>query len=195
MTVDEAEDLAVRITRTWPAMRVPADEWREVLADLDVGTSGTAYIRLRNEQPRPPSIAEFVTVYRALPTPSNLPIRRCPTCGGDGMITTQQILHGTTYDVFRPCPDCDSTDAQRVLHGIVSANNDELDRLIPGRTHAFHDLAPAARPRSDARAITFDAYVARLTQRAGMGDREAEEMLAVWDRNLARFDTTAPEPT
>jgi hypothetical protein len=187
VTRAEGVELARMFVQTWPAMKIPPEIWVDVFADLDAGTAGTAFIRARNEEERPPNVAQFLTRYRALDTTHNAPVHRCATCGGDGMVTDRQMIHAHTYDVLRPCPDCDSTDAQRVLHDMAAGNNDELDRLIPGRSHAFHDVPSLPRPRSDSRPITFDAYVARLTQRAGMGDTDAEEMLAVWEQNLDRF--------
>lgn len=134
MTVDEADDLAVRIARTWPTMRVPADEWREVLADLDAGTCGTAFIRLRNDQPRPPAIAEFIQLYRGLATPANMPIREhCTVCGGDGYNTIHQTVQGRDYEAFVACRCANGDVARRTLGEVRSRNDAELGRLFPDR--------------------------------------------------------------
>jgi hypothetical protein len=74
MTHDEASALAKRIINTWhggPALA----EWVDALQTLNAGTAGTAFVRLRDNNETPPSIARFKATCRAIhpdhdPTPT-----------------------------------------------------------------------------------------------------------------------------
>ena len=59
MTPREADTLAVKITQSWPASKIPTAVWAEDIADLDAGHTGTAIVRLRRTLDRPPTIAEL----------------------------------------------------------------------------------------------------------------------------------------
>lgn len=86
MTPAAAESLAVRISQTWPKSP-PVDVWAEDLAQLDEGTAGTAYARLRREiDGQALTIARFLAVARSLRitdggTARPAPCARCDDTG------------------------------------------------------------------------------------------------------------------
>lgn len=67
MTRQEAEDLAIRISQSFPTRRgidgVAVDVWAEYLEPLDAGRAGTAYARLLRKLTAPPAIADFAAEY------------------------------------------------------------------------------------------------------------------------------------
>lgn len=70
MTPTEADQLALKITQSWPSTRIPATTWAEDIADLDAGYTGTAIVQLRRTLDRPPTIAELRSaVTRMTPRP------------------------------------------------------------------------------------------------------------------------------
>lgn len=122
MTPDEADQLAKRIINTWHG-GPPLAEWRDTLTELDAGTAGTTYVRLRAELDHAPSIARYLSEYRTLHTPANDPIRHhCHHCHGTGWLTcVDDRRHGywcrhrgtppeTEGDcgchAVTPCPSC-----------------------------------------------------------------------------------------
>ena len=106
MNITEADRLARRIINTWNG-GPNLTEWTDLLAELDAGTAGTAYIRLRNTHEHPPSIATFIKTYHSLRTATTDPIRQdsCPLdrCPGDGWVTVDYTHNGHTYRGVIPC--------------------------------------------------------------------------------------------
>jgi hypothetical protein len=79
----EAEILLMRMSQSW---RAPFDgEWYEFFADLDAGKAGTAFVRLRDSEERPPTIAKFRQAYSALRGDTSSHEPKCPACDGTGM--------------------------------------------------------------------------------------------------------------
>lgn len=133
MRQDEAEDLAVRILRGWPKMAIPVGEWERVLAPLDVGVAALTVGKLLEAHRFPPSIAEFLEQHRAIaPRADGRVPAHCELCGGDGMVTRAQEIHGHTYEVQTACR-C-SNGAGEVLAAIAGANDQERARLGVFRT-------------------------------------------------------------
>ena len=90
--LDQARELAARIMGTW-AGGPTAEVWTDALAKLEYGTANTAYVRLRRELERAPSIHRFLERYRSLHTAETDPIRvDCPHCEGSGWV--DRIEHG-----------------------------------------------------------------------------------------------------
>lgn len=102
MNRDEAQRLAIRIVNTWPS-RLDASEWTIELIEMDAGTAGTAFARLRRQLDHAPSIAAFWRTYRELATPANQPTP-CHDCDDSGWITSHEDGHGCRY--AKPCPLC-----------------------------------------------------------------------------------------
>lgn len=94
MTLTEATELAKRIINTWRG-GPPLTEWTDVLLELDAGTAGTAFIRLRNDTDHTPTIARYLAIYRSLHTPANDPINQpdCPDCGRTGWARSARPDH------------------------------------------------------------------------------------------------------
>ena len=93
MTPAEASDLVQRMAATWP--RDPWGDqvrriWLESLASVDAGAAGTAYVRLRGELDRAPSVARFVAECGATPRAAAAREREreratvCGRCDGSG---------------------------------------------------------------------------------------------------------------
>lgn len=132
MTPQEADDLADRIMRAWPKMLIPPDEWRDVLRSLDAGTAGTAFIRLRNTEKYPPTIADFLDTYRSLPTQANQPIRTlCTTCGGDGFASFTQWINDHEYTVVKGCHCANGPNAQRQADEAEAFSRQQRERMFP----------------------------------------------------------------
>jgi hypothetical protein len=140
MTPVEAVQLVKRIEGTWPdrfwtdARRT---EWAGELETLDMGSAGTAFVRLKRSenQKHCPSIGEFISACRALHTPTNDPISHC-ICHGSGWIyshfTSQdreglmpngQPIPPLVYEFVKPCPEC--SDGRRLVE---PTNRIEIER-------------------------------------------------------------------
>lgn len=63
MTRDEAHDLALSIVQAWPDMRIPVDQWADVLRPLVHTTAVETFRLLRSVRPKAIPIAEFRTEY------------------------------------------------------------------------------------------------------------------------------------
>lgn len=121
MNTQECASLVERIIQTWPTG--PRGRiWTELLTDLEPGTAGTAYIRLRNEHQgeKPPSTGTFMRTYRSLRTPANDPITDdCPDCSGTGWISSPPIEPGGTgYQTVHPCGCRAGNQAERISQKI-----------------------------------------------------------------------------
>ena len=83
MNGHEADALAARIAGTWRGGPI-ASVWAEELLDLDAGTAGTAYARLRRSEDSMPTVSRFLYEYRQLRTVSvqPLPEDKCKACDG-----------------------------------------------------------------------------------------------------------------
>jgi hypothetical protein len=111
MNEHDADAIAKRIINTWHS-GPRLTEWVEVLAGLDAGTAGTAYIRCRNELEHAPSIAKFIAVYRSLHTATTHPVDRptCAACDGTGWVDAPNLItpDGRSYTQVDRCPHCDN---------------------------------------------------------------------------------------
>jgi hypothetical protein len=109
MNEHDADAIAKRIINTWHS-GPRLTEWVEVLAGLDAGTAGTAYIRCRNELEHAPSIAKFIAVYRSLHTATTHPVDRptCGACDGTGFVDAPNLTtpDGRSYTQVDRCPHC-----------------------------------------------------------------------------------------
>jgi len=147
----EATDLAVRIGQTWPRSGIAPQVWEEELVELDHGRAGTAFVRLRRELRSAPSIAEFLTEYRAVDIADGGTRPRfadCATCGNAGVVhVSPDAADGRMLlDGVKPCR-CPRGDERRAgIERIIARNAAELDRLLPGRrlVPAPDDQPPAA---------------------------------------------------
>lgn len=106
MNAADAAHLVERIVQTWPSG--PRGRiWTEAFADLDAGTAGSAYVRMRNDHDsdRPPSIGQFMAMYRSLKTKHNTDAdpEHCPSCGRDGAVTywVERNGHHVRYSAAR----------------------------------------------------------------------------------------------
>lgn len=59
MTHTEAVALAVKITQSWPTMRIKAEVWAEDIEDLDIGHATAALVDMRRHQTTHPTIADY----------------------------------------------------------------------------------------------------------------------------------------
>jgi len=123
-------DLVERIQTTWRGGPSP-ETWCEELADLDVGRATTAYVKLRRETDRCPSIAQFISMYRSLDTELPKHLReRCRTCDNTGRVIVEAPefhqhdcerlppVNGRYPCEWRchaavPCPVCDEGEVRR----------------------------------------------------------------------------------
>lgn len=145
MSPDEAEDMAVRIIRTWPKMNIPPGEWEDALRPLDAGTVGTAFVRLRDNSKYPPTIAEFMDAYRALGrTGPGGPRTDCDACGGDGFNTRLQLIHSVIYEVQVACRCGAGMGAAEALANIRAFNQEQFDRVF-ANTNPSDQPAPYLR--------------------------------------------------
>jgi hypothetical protein len=101
MNPEEAKRLAIRIVNSWHG-GPNVDEWASELAEMDAGTAGTTFIRLRRELNHVPSVAHFWHAYRQLVTPANEPLP-CDECDDSGWISA----HTDAHDYATPCPICE----------------------------------------------------------------------------------------
>jgi len=89
--LEQARELAARIVSTW-AGGPTAEVWIEELVLLDEGPAGTAFVRLRRELERAPSVRRFLEAYRSLHT-TRAPVRvECSRCDGSGWF--ERTEHG-----------------------------------------------------------------------------------------------------
>lgn len=155
MTPIEATDLAVRLGQTWPRSGIAMPVWEEELVELDRGRATTAFVRLRRVLRTAPSIAEFLTEYRAVDITDGGTRRQhgdCAKCTNTGVIPVAPEHPDGIEQTrgVRPC-DCPFGDERRPsLERIIARNAAELDRVLPGR----HQLGPlvtagAAAPATD----------------------------------------------
>lgn len=113
MTPTTADELAKRIINTWrsgPALT----EWRDELETLDEGRAGTAFMRLRHTSEHSPSIARFISEYRALQTTDGSTEKvDCADCDNTGWVSAPDIVLNAGTDreyrntQVRPCTRCD----------------------------------------------------------------------------------------
>lgn len=131
MNRDELEDWSTRILQTWPKMSIPPAVWEDALRPFDAGTVGTAYVRMRDNEKYPPSVAEFVAAIRSLgPTGPRRDGVDCTRCGGDGLNTRQQTVHDHTYEVLVPCLCENGVEAAEMLARMSEANETESRRVF-----------------------------------------------------------------
>ena len=102
MNLDEAKRLAIRIINSWQGGPT-IDEWISELTDMDAGTAGTTFVRLRRDLERPPTIARFWHTYAELATSTNQALP-CIDCEGTGWITGYTDQRGYRY--AKPCAYC-----------------------------------------------------------------------------------------
>lgn len=83
MMKHEAEQLAVRISQSFPNSRMPADIWIEELLGLHERQAETTLKNLRRRLTHAPSIREFVEEYRSLTLdePGGPTCERCASTG------------------------------------------------------------------------------------------------------------------
>lgn len=109
MTSDQADQLAKRIINCWRG-GPPLAEWRDLLATLDEGAAGTAFVRLRNELDNAPSIARFRQECNALrthDTPTRIGEPDCGWCDDTGWTETAVHTDGHhAYSGVKPCSHC-----------------------------------------------------------------------------------------
>jgi hypothetical protein len=122
----EAEELAKRITQTW---RTGASKqiWEEALLELDAGTAGAAYARLRRESEHAPSIAGFIAFSRTLHTEANEApvVPWCEQCDSTGFVPLADLLVSEhPYSQVAPCTYCATGKARVSVHRMIVASND-----------------------------------------------------------------------
>lgn len=130
MTPAAAVALAHKIVQTWTGGPKEAI-WAEELEELDEGTAGTAYARLRRECEHCPSIAKFIAEYRALRTPHNVDKPECVWCDGTGWVEgPDQVFppssahpNGYTDSTVVPCPCKEYGDQARRVHQTILKMN------------------------------------------------------------------------
>ena len=104
MTPYEAETLAQRIVQTWPRIGGAVDIWVEDIIDLDAGAANTAYVRLRREADRAPSIADFRRAVLALSMTDGSNSEPCVYCRDSGWVSAGFYEHkGAPYTAAEPC--------------------------------------------------------------------------------------------
>jgi hypothetical protein len=121
----EAEELAKRISQTW---RTGASKqiWEEALLDLDAGTAGTAYQRLRRESEHAPSIASFIAFSRSLHTESNETpvVPWCEQCDSTGWVALADLtVNEENYSQVAPCTYCGTGKQMVPVHRMIQATN------------------------------------------------------------------------
>jgi len=105
--LEQARELAARIVSTW-AGGPTAEVWIEELVPLDAGAAGTAFVRLRRELERAPSIKRFLDRYHSLHTASTDPVRvDCSVCDGSGW--ANRTDHGPGCPRRKGAADCACT--------------------------------------------------------------------------------------
>jgi hypothetical protein len=109
MNPEEAKRLAVRIANSWHG-GPNIEAWTEELLDMDAGTAGTTFIRLRRDLDHAPSIANFWRTYRTLVTPANEALP-CNNCDGTGWVSAPPVVRVINdrpheYRQATPCPYC-----------------------------------------------------------------------------------------
>lgn len=133
MNTTESEDLAVRLSQTWPK-GLPAPAWDDALRNLDAGGAGTAYVRLRATVSliTGPSIADFLSTYNSLNTKPYEPRPNCETCGGNGwepVWTTND--EGVEYsNGVTPCRCPSGRQREEVHQRIIDHNERELANVL-----------------------------------------------------------------
>ena len=102
MKYEEADAILARMGQCW---RVPfGEEWFSAFEDLDAGKAGTAFVRLRDAEERPPSIAKCRQSYNAVRGDTSSHEPKCPACDGTGMRAPDFDAWGFEST---PCELCD----------------------------------------------------------------------------------------
>lgn len=93
MTPTEADQLAKRIINCWHG-GPPITEWREELTPLDHGQAGTALARLKRTSEHAPTIARFLTEYRALSMVDGGSYTKspCSACSDTGWLEAELLV-------------------------------------------------------------------------------------------------------
>lgn len=104
MTPNEADDLGKRIINSFRG-GPPLSDWREVLAPLDAGTAGTAYMRLRTSSDAP-TVKQFMDIYRSLDTVRPMDRPKCGDCGGCGWVQAEDRIENAGTDNERRYSQC-----------------------------------------------------------------------------------------
>lgn len=147
MTYDECEGLLTRMGQCW---RVPfGAEWSTVFESMDAGRAGTAFIRLRDSEERPPSIAKFKAAYGAIQgETSHEP--RCRVCDGTGRRAPDGDHEwGVTSP---PCEYCEMGKIQAQREVDAAALPPMTNPLTPGECD--NGLAWAASLREQAQSMS-----------------------------------------
>jgi hypothetical protein len=90
MIVTHAAELAVKISQTWPRSSVATDVWEEELADLDRPRAEAALKQMRRTVEHAPSVAAFLSAYRAQSGTAGVYEWNCPKCANTGWVTDEQ---------------------------------------------------------------------------------------------------------
>jgi hypothetical protein len=105
---DRTEALALKFVQTWrngPAQNI----WAEAIHDLgNPAQAEAAYLRLRDEADRPPTIHDLRVTYRTLSTRPDTPSdpNGCHYCDGHGWISITETHHGIEYSASAACTHC-----------------------------------------------------------------------------------------
>lgn len=134
VTQDEAAGLATQIAQTWRGL--PAAAWEDDIVDLDAGTAGTVFVRLRRTLVRAPTIAQFRAEVQAATPRRDDDRPHCERCGSTGWADVVDLrADGTEHHVgCAPCRCPRGRDREAVHRAIVDHNAAELGRLFPSRT-------------------------------------------------------------
>jgi hypothetical protein len=138
MSPAEADDLAKRIINTWRG-GPPLVEWRQELEQMDAGTAGTAYMRLKRTMEHAPSIARFWGEYNALDTRDGGNAINCYACADVGWAAHESSkgdplyfeFSGRWYSAARPC-SCNA--GQRAAGSKLWAETPRRHMTIPTPT-------------------------------------------------------------
>lgn len=133
MTPRESEDLAVRLSQTWPK-GLPAPAWDDAIRHLDAGVAGTAFVRLRAgvSTTTGPTVADFLAAYSALDTKRPDQYADCDHCGGTGwQPVTTPSPHGVEYDTgVTPCRCPRGRNREDTHRRIIDHNANELANAL-----------------------------------------------------------------
>lgn len=127
MNYTDAENLLTRMGQCW---RVPfGQEWHEAFKDLDAGRAGTAFVRLRDTEERPPTIAKFKGAYQSIRGETKHE-PRCEVCDGTGLRAPDDDAWGTESP---PCEYCDMgrIQGERIAEASMVKRSDKT--LSPGQ--------------------------------------------------------------
>jgi hypothetical protein len=117
---------------TWPS-GPKGHIWTRVLASYDQPAAAHQTWRNLARTEDRITVASYTAEYRRLTTTAAITLGGCDRCDGHGWRTIHEEHHSHIYETATPCT-CPAGQAHTDTHSrIVSDNERELNRIVPGR--------------------------------------------------------------